>query len=80
MPAIPLTAAHRKRLRKARESHGLTPAELAARLGVSRPYLAMLEAGQKKPSDELLPRWAAELGLAVAVETRVRFSEAWTRN
>jgi transcriptional regulator with XRE-family HTH domain len=41
----------------------LTQAQAAARLGVSQPYLAMLEAGKRRLTPELARRAVGALGL-----------------
>ncbi len=46
-----------------REGRGLTQAALAARTGLSRAYLAQLEAGAREPSLSALRRLAAALDL-----------------
>jgi len=46
-----------------REGRGLTQAVLAARAGLSRAYLAQLEAGTREPSLSALRRLAAALDL-----------------
>ena len=74
MAAILLAERQRRRLRAARIAHGLGVADLAQALGVSRPYVAMLESGTKRPSEELLTRWATVVGFQVAIETRVRLT------
>lgn len=48
-------------LRMARELRGLKVDELATRMGISRAYLANIEAGRKRLSNVLLARAAAEL-------------------
>ena len=52
-----------ERLRTAREALGWTQATLAARLGVSQGYVALLERGQRQPSDALRRRLARVLDL-----------------
>jgi transcriptional regulator with XRE-family HTH domain len=52
-----------ERLRTAREALGWTQATLAARLGVSQGYVALLERGQRQPSDALCRRLARVLDL-----------------
>lgn len=52
-----------ERLRTARERLGWTQATLAARLGVSQGYVALLERGQRQPSDALRRRLARVLDL-----------------
>lgn len=52
-----------EKLRTAREGLGWTQATLAARLGVSQGYVALLERGQRQPSDALRRRLARVLEL-----------------
>jgi HTH-type transcriptional regulator/antitoxin HipB len=59
-----------ERIRHARERHGITQAELAARIGSSRPALARLEAGGMTPSFDTLRRIAEALGLELVVDLR----------
>jgi transcriptional regulator with XRE-family HTH domain len=51
-------------LKSARSARGLTQAQAAARLGVSQPYLAMLEAGTRRLTPALARRAVAAFGLA----------------
>ena len=54
-PAIPNVLAEvGPRLRQLRTRRGITLTELAARTGISKSTLSRLEAGQRKPSLELL--------------------------
>jgi len=53
-----------KDLKSARSARGLTQAQAAARLGVSQPYLAMLEAGTRRLTPELARRAVRAFGLA----------------
>lgn len=48
-------------LRTLRELRGFTPDELAREVGISRPYLANIEAGRKPLSDVLLAKIAHTL-------------------
>lgn len=48
-------------LRTLRELRGLKPDEFASSLGISRPYLANIEAGRKKLTNILLARAAEKL-------------------
>ena len=48
-------------LRTLRESRGFKPDEFASKIGISRPYLANIEAGRKKLTNVLLARSAAAL-------------------
>ena len=54
-------------LRTARQSRGWTQARAAARLGVSQPYLAMLEAGQRPLTPALARRAMRVYGLPPTV-------------
>jgi transcriptional regulator with XRE-family HTH domain len=54
-------------LRTARQSRGWTQARAAARLGVSQPYLAMLEAGQRPLTPAVARRAMRVYGLAPTV-------------
>lgn len=63
--AIELTEQQRQKLKAEREKRSLLPAALAGQLGVSRPMVVQLESGVKKPSAELLDRWAELLGFSV---------------
>lgn len=48
-------------LRTLRELRGYKPDPFASSIGISRPYLANIEAGRKKLTNVLLARAAAEL-------------------
>lgn len=48
-------------LRTIRELRGYKPDPFASAIGISRPYLANIEAGRKKLTDILLARAAAAL-------------------
>lgn len=48
-------------LRTLRELRGYKPDEFASEIGISRPYLANIEAGRKKLTNVLLARAAAAL-------------------
>jgi DNA-binding XRE family transcriptional regulator len=50
-----------QRIRAAREAHGLTQAELAARAHVAQAYLSYLEQDQREPSLSIAARIAREL-------------------
>jgi putative transcriptional regulator len=54
------------RLKRIRESKGLTQEELARRIRVSRGYLSRLEMGRHDPPLSLLRRLAKELKTTVA--------------
>lgn len=50
-------------LRTLREKSGYKPDEFASELGISRPYLANIEAGRKPLTQVLLARAAKALGV-----------------
>lgn len=50
-------------LRTLRETRGFRPDEFANELGISRPYLANIEAGRKPLTEVLLARAAKALGV-----------------
>lgn len=50
-------------LRQFREMRGVKPDDFANRLGISRAYLANIEAGRKRLTPILLARAAAQLGV-----------------
>jgi XRE family transcriptional regulator of biofilm formation len=53
-------------IKRLREEKGLTPEELATRAGVTRPYVSMIESGERKsPSLPVLKRLAKALGVPV---------------
>ncbi len=54
------------RLRAAREARGLTQAQAAAELGVSRPLLIAIEKGTRKPSPQELVRLASLYQVSVS--------------
>lgn len=51
-----------ERVRKLRETRGLSITEMAVRLGVSRGYLSAIEGGHRAPSASLLDAIALRLG------------------
>jgi len=60
-----------------RVEHGLSQAELAAKLGVSQPYVARLESGDQPPTLATLVRLAQRPGLEFHIDvtpTEVRMS------
>ena len=59
-------------LRTARLGKGLSQVDAAARLGVSQPYLAMLERGQRRLTPKLAVRTAKLYGLSPTVVPRSR--------
>ena len=50
-----------QKIRAAREAHGLTQAELAARAHIAQAYLSYLEQDQREPSLSIAARIAREL-------------------
>lgn len=54
-----------KSIRSKREAQALTQAELAAKAGVDRNYIGMLERGERNPSFLSLQKIANGLGLSV---------------
>ena len=53
-------------IKRLREERGLTPEELAKRAGVTKPYVSMIEGGERKsPSLPILKRLAKALGVPV---------------
>ena len=64
-------------LRQLREMRGFTPDEFANEIGISRPYLANIEAGRKPLTEVLLAKCASTLGVRQIVFVRDGyFSEA----
>ncbi|MBI2014840.1 MAG: helix-turn-helix transcriptional regulator, partial [Candidatus Rokubacteria bacterium] len=59
-------------LRAARVAKGWSQVEAAARLGVSQPYLAMLERGQRRLTPKLALRAAKRYNLAPTAVPRSR--------
>lgn len=55
-----------KRLKSAREAAGLNQVECAKGAGISQPYLAQIEAGNKLPAMEVLQRLAASVDVSAA--------------
>src|SRR4051794_17441533 len=49
-------------LREARETHGMPKSVMARRVGISESHVAMVEAGQRRPSRPILEKWAQVLG------------------
>ena len=64
-PGIQLTDQQRAALRGARLTAQKTLEKLAAQIGVSHVALVRYEAGQSRPSIEVLRRWGALLGFEV---------------
>ena len=60
-----------------RVEHGLSQAEMGAKLGVSQPYVARLESGDQSPTLATLVRLAQRLGLEFHIDvtpTNIRMS------
>lgn len=60
-----------------RVEHGLSQAQLGEQLGVSQPYVAKLESGDRSPTLTTLTRLAVRLGLEFHLDvtpTHVRLS------
>jgi transcriptional regulator with XRE-family HTH domain len=57
-----MTPRRRPALKKARERAGLKQRELAERIGISRAFVIAVEVGRRKPSFDLMERWAKALG------------------
>lgn len=55
-----------KRLKSAREAAGLNQVECAKAAGISQPYLAQIEAGNKQPTTEVLRRLASAVRVSFA--------------
>jgi len=55
-------------IRRRREELGLTQAQLAERVGISRQYLVQLENGYRVPSHQVMLRLFSALGLSLQVE------------
>lgn len=52
-------------VRKTRREQGITQAELARRVGITRPYLSDIENGKRQVRGELMIRIAVILGVKV---------------
>lgn len=66
-----------RRVVRYRVEHGLSQTDLSAKLGVSQPYIAKLESGDRAPSLSTLARLAQRLGLEFHIDvtpTTVRLS------
>jgi transcriptional regulator with XRE-family HTH domain len=50
-------------IRSKRREMDLTQVEVAARIGISTPYIGHLESGKRHPSDKIVKRFAEVLGL-----------------
>ena len=58
-----------QKLAALRTQRGMTQAQLAARLGVSQPHIAKLEAGRAKNIElHTLCRWATALGAQLTID------------
>lgn len=55
-----------KRLREVREQRGLSQTALARRVGVTQQAIAAYEAGERRPTGDILVRLSAELGVSSA--------------
>ncbi len=55
---------------RARETQGITQAELARRTGIRQSNISRLESGNYNPSVEFLSRIAAGLGMELHIELR----------
>lgn len=65
-------------IRMARIEQGLTQAQLAAKLGVSRQWLIDIERGQGNPSYETLFLIAEKMGFKIEINPRDETSEGAT--
>lgn len=79
-PTLPeAEMAERKRIgatiRKVRELRGFKPDQFANEIGISRPYLANIEAGRKPLTEILLARVAVKLGVEQVVIVREGYFE-----
>ena len=54
-----------QRLRELRDKADLSVRELAKRIGVSSPFLSVIELGRRFPSEEILAKLAAALNVPV---------------
>lgn len=62
-------------LRQLRQMRGFKPDEFASEVGISRPYLANIEAGRKPLTEVLLARVAEALGVEQVVIVRRGYFE-----
>ncbi len=60
-----------EKVRRARESRGISQAELARRMGTTQPAIARLEAGGVDPRLDTLRRLGEALGVELVVEFRI---------
>ena len=58
----------RAKLIWARERLGLTRAELAEKIGLTRHYVFVVETGARNPSLDVMTRWADALGPRVTLD------------
>jgi transcriptional regulator with XRE-family HTH domain len=65
-------------IRTARRRHGLTQAQLAARIGTSQPVISAYEHGTRDPSTGTLRRIVAGTGERLELGLAVRASDAST--
>lgn len=54
-------------LRLLRIANDFTMSELARELDVSQPYISQIESGKKKPSEELIDKYARALGVKKSI-------------
>lgn len=59
-------------VREKRKNRGMTQAELAERVGVSRTYVADIEAGRYTPSVKVLSKLAEALSFVVVITERTQ--------
>lgn len=57
-------------LRKARQSRGLTQEEVAARAGLSREYISIIERGKRSPTIDVLLRVCRAIGVQASAILR----------
>ena len=65
----------RNRIREQRETRGISQAELARRIGMTRQHLSLLEGQQKVATVETLLRLAREFGCTVDALIEIEGSE-----
>jgi len=65
---VTLNQKQRKLLTKSREKKGLNQTQFAQRLSVTQSFVSYVEAGRKRPSEDLLKKWCRSLGLDLQVE------------
>lgn len=70
--ATPLRMSFARLCRETRTMLDITQAELAAAVGVSRPYIAGIESGRANPSLEVVERIGSALGLEMRLIGRPR--------